>query len=254
MMQLHYDFYDDDDSLIRNPPDLSINGFGDVASCVGLDGTGFLAEYDDDDMIGDTGYVRMKNFHLAPEDFGYVEYYGEPYDGMQALADDGDVYEYQSTEMGSLWKKILKKNPKFQRIVGKITRMTPGGRAAWWTHTKIAKPVMKKLEPYSKQLAPIAKMIPFFGPYIAAALEINGTVYEIKQKTGVKFTKKGKPIFKNKSQKDEFQYLLNVAASKMSNKKAKKIVRGAQQGAEIYSAYQKAYQRNQKSKNMSGWQ
>lgn len=248
-MRTCYDFYDSDPD-VRKPAELSICGFGDFESCLGIDGGDvpwMMADYDDDDVIGDTGFVRVKSFALSPEDFGYVDAYGAPYEGMQALADDGDVYQWSCDGFGSLWKKILRKNPKFQRIVGKITRMTPGGRAAWWTHTKVAKPIMRKLEPYSKQLAPIAKLIPWFGPYIAAALEINGTVHEIKQKTGVKFTKKGKPIFKNKNQKENFQYLLNVAASKMSNAKAKKIVRAAQQGSEIYSTYQ------QKNRQVSGW-
>ena len=98
---------------------------GVMGSLTGEQVPQIMAEYDGTDEVGNTGYVRTKHFEMAPDDYEYVRINGIPAMGTLALADDGEVYQWESNPEGiggffkKLFKKARKKVRKFGRRIAK---------------------------------------------------------------------------------------------------------------------------------------
>lgn len=178
-----------------------IEGFGEFADQYGiLDGMGLLAEVEEDA----NGYARTPMLEVSLADFAYLQQYGVPYDGMLALGDDGSTYQWDG--YGSFFKKIFKAGKKLVRKVGKVAKKVikklPGGKYLVKLHDKIHKMSMKMVKPLSKfvgkyasKLAPIAALVPGYGPAIAAALHASGKIAKMLNASGV-FSKGGKLLDK----------------------------------------------------------
>lgn len=203
-----------------------IRGFGAYANTMGLiaDASGFLAEYDDTDEIA-PGVVRTKMLEFAPQDWAEIARTGQPRIGAVALADDGDVYQY----MGSFFKKLFSKiktgikkvAKKIGSVAKKIISKLPGGKYLIKLYDRVHKIAMKIVRPlakfvgkYAAKLAPVAALIPGYGPAIAGALYTAGKIAKVMQATGVTQDPKGKPIFKSGKQASAFQRALKAAARK----------------------------------------
>lgn len=165
-----------------------------VMSADDLPGGGPLVEVSG--TIG--GLARTPMIELAPEDYNYVGVVGAPYDGMLGLGDDGTVYRYDG--LGGFFKKLFRKAKKFVKKVGKrivkgikkVVRKLPGGKMLLKIAGKIHKVAMKLVKPlakfvgkYAAKLAPIAALIPGYGPAIAAGLYTAGKVANLMNKYGV---------------------------------------------------------------------
>lgn len=207
-----------------------------------------MAEYDDTDEIGDTGFVRTKHFEMSPDDYYTTMKQGQPRPGVLALADDGEVYQWVGNPdgLGGFFKKLFKKIKKgFRKITGgirkglkfigkkikKFVRKTAFGRALWkvgskiWkTAMKIVKPMMKFIGPIAKRLAPIAAFVPGIGPAISGALMITGKINDIANKVGIKFDKGGKPHPENKEQALKFAREVATAGRKMGKQNAATVL------------------------------
>ena len=209
-------------------------GFGAYASSMGIidgDQVGYLMEYDDDDNEGQ-GLVRTRMLEMAPEDIAIVRTYGKPRLGCVALGDDGAVYQWQeSPELGGFFKKIFKKvRKKIRKGVKKVYKKVrskarslikklPGGKYLLKLHDKIHKVAMKLTRPlrklvgkFAKKLAPIAALIPGYGPAIAAGLYTAGRIAKIMDKFDIRTDKKGRPKFKSGAQAKAFKKSLAKAA------------------------------------------
>jgi hypothetical protein len=207
-----------------------------------------MAEYDESDMLGDTGFVRTKHFELSPDDYYTMVKEGQPRIGTLAASDDGEVYQWVGNPdgFGGFFKKLFRKIKKgFRKVVGgirkglkfvgkkikKFIRKTKFGRFLWkvgskiWkTAMKIVKPMMKFIGPIAKKIAPIAAFIPGIGPAVSAGLMITGKINDIAQKVGIKFDSKGKPQPKDKAQAKEFAVALAESARKFGKKNAAKAI------------------------------
>lgn len=237
------------DDLIPDFARHGIIGFGAyggvMGSMTGAQTPQIMAEYDESDTVGDTGYVRTKHFELAPDDYAFVKINGVPPMGALALADDGEVYQWESNPegIGGFFKKLFKKaRKKIRKVGGKIFRgakklakkfikRLPMGKLLWRvgskihkTAMKLVKPLLKVVGPIAKKIAPIAALIPGIGPAVSAGLMITGKVYDIANKVGVKFDKNKKPIIKNKAQGRAFATLLAKAGQKMGKRKAQAAI------------------------------
>ena len=208
----------------RNLPDFSIHGilgFGSYAGMMGCktgaDMPHIMAEYDESDMIGNTGLVRTKHFEMSPDDYDYMLRTGQPKVGALSLADDGDVYEWQKRpgELGGIWKKLGRAVVKgAKKVVGvvkkpikKLFMRTKFGRKLWKvggklynTALKVTKFLIKKVGPIAEQIAPVAALIPGVGPIIAGGLLIVGRVAAVLKKYDIPIDEMGRPQPKNKEQ------------------------------------------------------
>lgn len=166
---------------------------------------GMMAEMDTNDDWGG-GTYRTPMLELALDDYAYVARNGQPYDGMVALGDTGEVYAYDGS-LGffkKLFRRVKKRVKKvarrIKRGVKKVLKKTKFGRLLLKIGAKIKKIAMKVVRPlikfvgkYAAKLAPIAALIPGFGPAIAGGLMVAGKVAKTMMKYGVKTTgKKGK--------------------------------------------------------------
>lgn len=152
------------------------------------------------------GLARTPMIELSPEDYQYMKVFRQPYDGMLGLGDDSEVYAYDGLSgfFKRLFKKVRKKVRKVARKIGKglrkVIRKLPGGKWLLKIAGKIRKVAMKIVRPLAKfvgkfasKLAPIAALIPGYGPAIAAGLHMAGKVAKMMTKYGVKLVgKKGK--------------------------------------------------------------
>jgi hypothetical protein len=136
---------------------------------------------------------------LGGADYQYVATNGRPYDGMLGLGDDGEVYVYDG--LGGWFKRlrrrikrgfkkigrgirkvargIRKVRKRIQKGIRKVVRKLPGGKMLLKIGGKLRKVAMKVVKPLAKfgrKLAPIAAMIPGYGPAIAAGLRIGGKI------------------------------------------------------------------------------
>lgn len=166
---------------------------------------GMAAEVDANDDWGG-GYARTPMIELALDDYAYVNEHGVPYDGMLGLGDTGEVYAYDG--LGGFFKKLFKRAKRGVRRVArrikkgvkKVLKKSKFGRFLLKVGAKIKKIAMKVVKPlikfvgkYAAKLAPIAALIPGFGPAIAGGLMVAGKVAKTMQKFGVKTTgQKGK--------------------------------------------------------------
>lgn len=181
------------------------------------------------------GLARTPMIELSPEDYRYMSVVGTPYDGMLGLGDDGDVYTYDGFsgffKRLRRWakKKIRKVRRRIRRGLTKVLRKLPGGKYLIKIAKKIRKVAMKIVKPlakfvgkYAAKLAPIAALIPGYGPAIAAGLHTAGKIANLMNKWNVKIVGKTgvRDIFsKNKSNIKGLQRDLAIAAKKLKAKK-----------------------------------
>lgn len=163
------------------------------------------------------GRAQTPILELQPKDYNYIKTVGYPLHGMMALGDDLEVYQYDSG-LGffkKLFKKVRKKvnkvRKKIRKVAKKLLKKIPGGKALlklgkkiWKVSKKILKPLTKFVGKYAKKLAPIAALIPGYGPAIAAGLHMSGRIANIMNKHGVKvLSKKGDKVGKLRFKSDK---------------------------------------------------
>lgn len=214
-------------------------GFGDAVGEMGMiDGAalaGIGVEVDDED----TGYARTPMLEIAPDDYAYMSFVGRPYDGMFALGDDGEPYEYDGTlgffkrlrrRIRRGWRKlkrgIKKVGRRIKRGIKRVLKKTRFGR--WLIKVggkikriamKIVRPLMKFVGKWASKLAPIAALIPGYGTAIAAGLAAAGKIAKMMNRFGV--TTKGKKgkvrglKLKNPKNLPRFQRALKSEARRM---------------------------------------
>lgn len=196
---------------------------------------GLMAEVDDNDDWGG-GYVRTPMLELALDDYSYVNKNGAPYDGMMALGDTGEIYAYDGS-LGFFKKLFRKAKGAVKKLRGrikggikKLLKRTRFGRFILKVGGKLHKLAMKVVRPltkfvgkYAAKLAPIAAMIPGYGPAIAAGLMVAGKIAKTMQKYGVMTAgKKGKVrrlSFKNPKKMKPFKRALKKEAKRMARLK-----------------------------------
>jgi len=194
-----------------------VAGFGAYSGVLGIvnDASHILAEYDKTDEVA-PGYVRTKMLEISPTDYQMVQQTGRPRLGCVALGDDGDVYQYQ---LGGFFKKIFSKVKsgfrKIKKGVKGLIAKLPGGKYLIKLYDrvhsiamKIVRPLAKIVGKYASKLAPIAALIPGYGPAIAGALFMAGKIANVMNKVGVTVDKLGKPIFKSGTQAKQFRRAL----------------------------------------------
>jgi hypothetical protein len=196
---------------------------------------GLAAEVDENDDWGG-GVVRTPMIELAIDDYNYVSQHGQPYDGMLGLGDTGELYYYDGLSgwFKKLRRKIRKKVKKvarrIKRGIKKVLKKSRFGRFLLKVGGKIHKIAMKIVKPlikfvgkYAAKLAPIAALIPGFGPAIAGGLMVAGKVAKLMQKYGVRT--KGIPgkvrglALKNPKALPAFQRALRNEAKQMQRLK-----------------------------------
>jgi len=204
------------------------------------DNLGWFAEYDENDYIGFAGgvpVVRTKMFEMDPKELRIALMRGRPRMGCVALGDDGDVYQWVETPgLGGFFKKLFKKVKRGVKKVAKgikkgvrkvtkgitkgakkLIKKLPGGKYVVKVAGKIKKVALKAAKPIlklGKKLAPIAAVIPGYGPVIAAALRKGPAALKLMQKMGVMTDSKGRPKFKNKKQARAFKQKLTQQRAK----------------------------------------
>lgn len=186
---------------------VGLKGFGYLAGQMGIisgDEMNLpLAEV----MVDGDGIARTPLMEVSPSDYNYVQTMGQPYEGMLALGDDGTIYQYDGSLGRGFFKRIfsrIKKGvrkvaQKIRKGIRKVISKLPGGKYILKIADKIHKVAMKFVRPlmkfvgkYAAKLAPIAALIPGYGPAIAAGLKVAGKVANIMNKWGVKLAgKKG---------------------------------------------------------------
>lgn len=188
------------------------------------------------------GLARTPMIELSPEDYKYIQVFKRPYDGMLGLTDEGEPVAYDG--LNGFFKRMFKKVKKAVKKVGQrikkglksVIRKLPGGKWLLKIAGKIRKVAMKIVRPlvkfvgkYASKLAPIAALIPGYGPAIAAGLHTAGKIAKLMNKWGVKTVgKKGKvrDLFsKNPKNIKNLQRELAEEAKKLKAQKRQKIVR-----------------------------
>lgn len=218
----------------------AITGFGSLRGSMGMfnSGLGLLAEVEPDQY----GLARTPMIELSADDFNYIRTYGRPYDGMMALGDEGQVYQYNG--LGGFFGKIFGGAKKLiggvvkagvgiakkLHAAGKslISRL-PGGKylvkvmnKVEGVAMKLVRPLAKIVGPLAKRLAPIAAMLPGYGPLISVGLQATGTLADIMKKHGVSHKKGGGLHFKDPRKLHAFQSdLKKHANAKRAELKAK---------------------------------
>jgi len=226
----------DPESGIADWDSVGLFGFGAYEPVYGMIGeTNLMAETDESDTVGGTGLVRSKMLEMSPKDYFQIKMFGVPSRGALALGDDGDVYQWtggdQYTGLGGFFKKLFKRVAsrvkkvfkKIGSVARKIIKKIPGGKYLIKLHDKIKKITMKIVKPlvkfvgkYAAKLAPVAAIIPGWGPAIAAALKTSGKIANVLQETGVlQDEKTGKLKFKSGQQAKLLKARLNEEAEKI---------------------------------------
>jgi len=238
---------------VDEPADWSTEGllgFGAYADQYGIiNESPVLMEFDDDDSFLHPDYqglgemVRTKMMEMDPREYAYAVRTGRPRIGAVALGDDGDVYQYTQDPVSGLGffkklfrrirkgvRKVASKVKKGIKFIGskakKLISKLPGGKYLVKLHNRIHRVAMKIVRPlskfvgkYAKKLAPIAALIPGYGPAIAGALYTAGKIANVLKKTGVVTDKKGRPKFKSGAQAKAFRQELKREAEKMKGRK-----------------------------------
>lgn len=189
---------------------IGLSGWGKYVPSMGMiDGYylgGLSVEVDDDDIDYGGGTVRTPMLELAPDDYQYIVANRVPYEGMLGLGDDGQVYQYDG--LSGFFKKLFRRVKKGIKKVGrrikkgikKVLKKSKFGRFLLKVGSKIKKIAMKIVKPlikfvgkYAAKLAPVAALIPGFGPAVAAGLYTAGKVANLMRKHMVSLKgKKGK--------------------------------------------------------------
>lgn len=143
--------------------------------------------------------ARSPILELNRKDFQYLKKYRKPYHGMMALGDDLETYAFDGS-LGffkKLFRRVKKRVKKVARRIGrgikKVIKKIPGGKylirlgkKIWKVAHKFVKPLVKFVGKYAAKLAPVAALIPGFGPAVAAGLYTAGKVANLMQKYGIK--------------------------------------------------------------------
>lgn len=209
----------------------AVKEFGAYSPMLGLIGDAssvMMAVEPDDYVSGDLVVTKM--MELSPDDYRHAAIYGAPRIGCVALADDGEVYQYQHVEgLGGFFKRLFKKikkgvkkvASKIRSVARKLIKKLPGGKYLLKIAGKIraiakklVRPLMKFVGKYAAKLAPIAALIPGYGPAIAGALYMAGKIAKIATKVGVVRDKVGRLIFKSPKHAAVFKAELKKAAQK----------------------------------------
>lgn len=221
-----------DYSADSNLPDfrsVGIMGFGAYAEEMGiLPGLGLVAEVDTDE----NGQAWTPALEVAPQDYEYLRYHSTPYKGMLALGDNGVAYQYDSN-LGFFRKLFRRIKKKVSSVAKKVLRKIPGGKyllrlgsKVWKIAKKLVRPLMKFVGKYAAKLAPVAALIPGYGPAIAAGLYTAGRIAKLMTKYGVKLTGKGgkprKLRFKSGKHAKRFQRALKRSAKALKQSKQRK--------------------------------
>lgn len=222
--------YDDDSN--EEPEDWRLHGLPDygayseqmgILTCEGLSG---MAVEVTPQLYGNQLLARTPLLELTPEDYKYVSVMKAPYAGMMGLGDDGAIYEFDGS-LGffkRLFKGIKKVARKVRKAVRRVIKKIPGGKyliklgkKIWKIAKKFVRPLAKFVGKYASKLAPIAALIPGYGPAIAAGLYTAGKIAKIMLKVGatVKAVRGGnisKLVFPSGSKAKKFQKILKKAA------------------------------------------
>jgi len=204
----------------------------------------------------DGSYIaRTPMLELAPDDYAFVQRYKFVPHGTMALGDDGSIYRYQYENLGGFFKRLFKKAKsvvkkvvhKVGGAVKKVLKKIPGGKylvklgeKVWKIANKFVKPLIKFVGKYAAKLAPVAALIPGYGPAIAGALYTAGKVANLMTKYGVDLVgEKGKVRklkFKSGQSAKDFQRALK----KEAQKEAKKQKQGKAKRAKVRKSAVKA--------------
>lgn len=152
----------------------------------------------DQGLYGNQVLARTPMLDLTPKDYNYIKLLRKPYAGMLGLGDDGMVYEYDDT-LG-FFTKIYKAAKSAVKSVGRrikkgassLLKRIPGGKyliklgkKIHKIASKLVKPLTKFVGKYAAKLAPVAALIPGYGPAIAAGLYTAGKIANLMNKYGV---------------------------------------------------------------------
>lgn len=194
-----------------------------------------LAAEVDLDIYGRTVAARTPMIELDPTDYRYIQVMKRPYPGMLGLGDDGTLYEYDGT-LGFFRKLFRKAKKAVKRVakrikkgVKKVLKKIPGGKyllklgeKVFKIAKKIVKPLTKFVGRYAAKLAPVAALIPGYGPAIAAGLYTAGKIANLMNKYGVKLKGAKGTIrslkFPSGSKAKKFKAALKKAAKKQKKK------------------------------------
>lgn len=190
------------------------------------------------ELYGNRVLARTPMLEVLPEDYNYIKVMRRPFEGMLALGDDGQVYEYDGT-LG-FFKKLFRRIKKAVRKVGrrikkgvhKVLKKIPGGKyliklgkKVYKIAKKIVKPLVKFVGKYAAKLAPVAALIPGYGPAIAAGLYAAGKIANLMTEYGVKITgaahKIRKLAFPSGKKSKKFIRALKKAAKKEAHRQRK---------------------------------
>lgn len=215
------------------------------------DQLGLAMEYDEDDFVGYAGgspLVRTKMLEMCPREIEHIRSTGRPRLNAVAMADDGDIYQWNQVEgLGGFFKKLRKKARKIaSRVVKgvkkvhrgitaatkKMIKRLPGGKYLVKIYDRVKKVAMKVTKPLKKllggplgkYLAPIAALIPGAGPVVAlaiAGMRAEGKVDSIMKKFKVKRNKKGQPKFASGAQAKAVKAALTKAAKEQTRRRRK---------------------------------
>jgi len=223
---------DDESVSFREPDDWRLYGmpqFGAFSERMGIisgEGLGLAAEVSPE-IVGGQIVARTPMLELDPTDYAYIRTMRRPYAGMMALGDDGAIYQYD--QLGGFFKRLFKgaRNivRRVRKGVRKVIKKIPGGKyliklgeKIWRISNKFIKPLTKFVGKYAAKLAPIAALIPGYGPAIAAGLYTAGKIANLMNRVGatIKAVKSGDParlVFPSGSKAKTFQKLLKNAAN-----------------------------------------
>jgi hypothetical protein len=222
---------------------VGLKGFGYLASQMGIISGDTMPLPPVEVTTDKFGIARTPLLELAPQDFRYVQQMGFPYDGMLALGDDGTQYQYDGSLGKGFFSRIFSRIRKgIKKVASRIKKglrfiisKLPGGKwilkIADKIHRvamKLVRPLMKFVGKYAAKLAPIAALIPGYGPAIAAGLKIAGGIGRMMSKYGVKLAgKKGQArtlVAKQPRAIKGFQIELKQAAEKLKQSRAGGVV------------------------------
>lgn len=198
----------DYDPQIVEPLDFRQHGIKDYgihAERLGIiDGCGLGLAAEVETEITPSGEFRAWTpaIELSEADYNYFKRYRLPYRGMLGLGDNGEIYEYTyDGMMGGFFKKLFRKVKRgikrgirgLKKVGRKLLKKIPGGKyllklgdKLWAISKKLVKPLMKFVGKYAAKLAPVAALIPGYGPAIAAGLYTAGKIAKLMTAHGVK--------------------------------------------------------------------
>lgn len=213
-----------------------LKDFGIYAEHLGIisgEGMNLSAEVEYMRMPDGSYVARTPMLELAPDDYAFVQQYKFVPHGAMALGDDGSIYRYEYSGLGGFFKKLFKKAKSFVKkgiqkvggVVKKVLKKIPGGKylvklgeKVWKIANKFVKPLIKFVGKYAAKLAPVAALIPGYGPAIAGALYTAGKVANLMTKYGVDLVgEKGKVRrlkFQSEKSSKDFQKALKQEAEK----------------------------------------